>query len=268
MRKYAVFFDADGTIFDMRKGVPSNTADAIKKLVDNGHHAWLCTGRSRAFIPQQLKQLPFTGIICAAGCTIEKNEKILFNKEMSKEIAKISVQILRKYNIIPVLEGADYLYYDTEEYDNSVDSFAESTTNILGEHYLPIKGNENNLQINKICAKIRYNSKLDDACKELERYFDIIHHENGALAGTSIELIPKGHSKASAIETVLKLEQIPHENSVCFGDSNNDIPMFQYAAYKIAMGDASPKIIQLADYVTEDMFHNGIYNGLKHLKLI
>ena len=34
------------------------------------------------------------------------------------------------------------------------------------------------------------------------------------------------------------------------------------------MGNASPKIKELADYVTTDMFHYGIRNGLEHLGLI
>ena len=55
---------------------------------------------------------------------------------------------------------------------------------------------------------------------------------------------------------------------IVFGDSNNDLSMFEYAATKVAMGNASQKIIELADYVTNDMFHYGIRNGLIHLGLI
>ena len=44
--------------------------------------------------------------------------------------------------------------------------------------------------------------------------------------------------------------------------------MFEYAATKVAMGNGSPKIRELADYVTTDMFHYGIQNGLTKLGLI
>ena len=46
MRKKAVFFDADGTICDMKKGTPDSAIEAVRALIDNGHEAWLCTGRS------------------------------------------------------------------------------------------------------------------------------------------------------------------------------------------------------------------------------
>ena len=44
--------------------------------------------------------------------------------------------------------------------------------------------------------------------------------------------------------------------------------MFEYAATKVAMGNGSEKVKALADYITEDMFHDGIRNGLEYLKLI
>ena len=96
IHKKAVFFDADGTICDIEKGTPASAVEAITKLVKNGHQAWLCTGRSRAFVPDYLEQIPFTGMISACGCTIEKDGKRLFNKEMTTEAAWHSVEVLRK----------------------------------------------------------------------------------------------------------------------------------------------------------------------------
>ena len=64
-KKKAVFFDADGTVCDIEKGTPASAVEAIAKLVNNVHEAWLCTGRSRAFVPDYLEQIPFTGMITA-----------------------------------------------------------------------------------------------------------------------------------------------------------------------------------------------------------
>ncbi len=78
MNRKAVFFDADGTLCDMEKGVPQSTKEALKKLRENGHDAWLCTGRSRAFVSRYLEELPFTGMISACGATIEKGWRTSF----------------------------------------------------------------------------------------------------------------------------------------------------------------------------------------------
>ena len=87
--KKAVFFDADGTICDIEKGVPQSAVDAIRTLRENGHEAWLCTGRSRAFVPDYLERIPFTGMISGCGTTIEKDGRRLFNREMPCSVAEL-----------------------------------------------------------------------------------------------------------------------------------------------------------------------------------
>ena len=155
--KKAVFFDADGTICDMEKGVPDSAVESIKKLVANGHQAWLCTGRSRAFVSWYLEQIPFTGIISACGATIEKDGKRLYNNEKTPEIAKLSVEILRKYGLIPVMEGADYMYYDKDEYTTDVNWYTDLITESLGE------SGDRSVEMKTVCTSIRSvrRSKMD-----------------------------------------------------------------------------------------------------------
>lgn len=267
--KKAVFFDADGTLCDMEKGVPDSTKEALKKLRENGHEAWLCTGRSRAFVSWYLEELPFTGMISACGATIEKDGKRLFNKEMTPEVAKMSVEILRKYGLVPVMEGADFMYYDKDEYNTDINWYCDLITESLGSKWRPIRGNEDCMKINKISAKMVKGCDAEAACRELGEYYDIIRHEsNSGIAGTTIELVPKGFNKAVGIAAVCKLFDIPWEDTIIFGDSNNDLAMFKYAAVKVAMGNGSEKIKALADHITQDMFHYGIRNGLEYLGLI
>ena len=167
MRKKAVFFDADGTVCDIKKGVPESALEAIRRLVENGHEAWLCTGRSRAFVPWYLEQIPFTGMISACGATIEKNGQRLFNKEMPEDVAEKSVQILRRYGLVPVMEGADFMYYDMDEYTTEVNWYRDLITEALGEKWRPIHGNESQMHINKISAKMREGCNDGQACREL-----------------------------------------------------------------------------------------------------
>ena len=77
-----------------------------------------------------------------------------------------------------------------------------------------------------------------------------------------LNLFPKGFNKAVGISAVCRLFDIPWEDTIVFGDSNNDLAMFEYAAVKVAMGNGSEKIKALADHITQDMFHYGIRNGL------
>ena len=166
------------------------------------------------------------------------------------------------------MEGADYMYYDKDEYTTEVNWYADLITEALGSKWRPIRGNEHCMHINKISAKMQDGCDADQACRELSPYYDVIRHENNAFVGTTVELVPKGCNKAVGIAAVCRSFGIEWEDTVVFGDSNNDLSMFEYASTKVAMGNGSPKIRELADYVTTDMFHYGIQNGLTKLGLI
>ena len=267
MRKRAVFFDADGTICDMEKGIPESTLQALRELRERGHRAFLCTGRSRAFVTENLEQAGFEGIVAACGAYLEYGGRRLFSQEQTPERSWQSIQILRKCGLVPVMEGPDYMYYDAEEYNETVDWYAPLITRQLGSRLLPIRGHEKDLRANKISTKVRPGSDPDKACSLLADTYDAIRHQEG-MAGGTIELIPKGFSKAVGIASMCKIQGIDWKDTVIFGDSNNDLSMFEYAAVKVAMGNAPQKIRNLADYVTEDMFHGGIRKGLQALGLI
>lgn len=42
-----VFFDVDGTIYEINRGTPDSTREALEKLKAQGHIPILCTGRPR-----------------------------------------------------------------------------------------------------------------------------------------------------------------------------------------------------------------------------
>lgn len=268
MGRKAVFFDGDGTVTDLVKGIPDSAAEAIRACRENGHLTFLCTGRSRAMVDRGLETVGFNGIIAGAGTYLEWNGEVQYNKEITPEEARRAMELLRKKGLVPVLEGKDYMYYDLDEYTNEVDWFAGRLTRMLGERWKPITGNEDCMYVNKISAKAVAGADREGALREMSSAFDAVVHEAKGFAGGTIEFMPKGYSKALGIAVACRLYGIEQEDTVAFGDSNNDLEMFHYARTKVAMGNASPKLRELADYVTTDMFHYGIRDGLKHLGLI
>ena len=168
---------------------------------------------------------------------------------MTPEEARLSVKILQNCGMIPVMEGTHFMYYDKEEYTKDVDWFAELITKQLGERWKPIKGNENAMHIAKISAKIRPGCAEQRAYEELSPYYDYVKHEEG-MAGGTIEFVKKGFSKGFAIALVCGVLGYGKEDTVCFGDSNTDISMFDVTDTCVAMGNASPMIIKRAALVT------------------
>ena len=55
---------------------------------------------------------------------------------------------------------------------------------------------------------------------------------------------------------------------VVFGDGKNDVDMLTHAGFGVAMGNACEEAKAAADYVTDDVDENGIFNALRHFNVI
>lgn len=267
MNSYAVFFDLDGTIYHIKTGMPQDTKDALKELLKKGHQAFLCTGRSYSYLPEEVISLGLTGIVAGCGTYLEYRGKRLYNRIIPADVAEQTVRVLRKYGLVPVMEGPDYMYYDKEEYTEKVNWYSPLMTRQLKNRWRPISGNETCMSINKLSAKTMPGCNLDKACEELSNYYEFIRHR-GSKVGATVEMIPKGESKAKGICRLIEQVGIPWESTIAFGDSNNDQSMFDYVHTKIAMGNGSEEIKEQADYITSAYDQGGIRQGLRYLGLI
>lgn len=78
----------------------------------------------------------------------------------------------------------------------------------------------------------------------------------------------KGCSKGLAISVMSNVLGYEKRDVIAFGDSNNDLPMFQAAGFKVAMGNGSKDLKSQADYVTGALEDGGICQALEYLNLI
>ena len=83
-----------------------------------------------------------------------------------------------------------------------------------------------------------------------------------------IEMVPKGYSKATGIIYLCDKLGINIEDTFAFGDSANDIEMLKCVGCGIAMGNGTDDAKNVADYVTDSLHDDGIYNACKHFGLI
>ena len=51
---------------------------------------------------------------------------------------------------------------------------------------------------------------------------------------------------------------VPVSEAVAFGDDLNDVPMIEAAGDGVAMGNAKPEVLAVADHVTLDCDHAGV----------
>ena len=82
------------------------------------------------------------------------------------------------------------------------------------------------------------------------------------------DITPLGGTKQNGINKFLEYYHIDLSETMAFGDGGNDIQMLQHVHTSIAMGNANDDVKAIADYVTDTVDHDGIYNALKHYDLI
>lgn len=258
--KNAVFFDIDGTLWNEHMQIPQSAITAIQALRKNGNYAFICSGRSRANIcNRELLGIGFDGVVAACGAHIEYNGKLIYEQLMTAEEVETALSIVKKYNLLDIFEGPKYLYVDDEDFHD--DDYVVYLRRELGTAIKCITGTKC-IEANKFSVDLK-GAPVSIVAAEFEKIFDVISHNDWLL-----EIMPKGHSKATGIAKICELLDIPRENTYAFGDSANDLEMLNLVAHGVAMGNGTREAKQAAEYVTTHIMEDGIKNGLMHYGLI
>jgi Cof subfamily protein (haloacid dehalogenase superfamily) len=78
-----------------------------------------------------------------------------------------------------------------------------------------------------------------------------------------LDLAPKGVSKASGLADVAARLGVQAQDVLAIGDGRNDIEMLQWAGRGVAMGQASPDVIEAADEATASVHEDGAARELE-----
>lgn len=262
MSSKAVFLDIDGTIFSHEIGVPQSTKIAIEKLLENGHIPVVCTGRTRISIPNEILELGFDGVIAGCGTYVEYKNEILKNQRVKEQELSNLESLCGKHQVFVIVEGCNCLYYDHRVKDEKYLEMIERWRTITGAQISNINSGIRDINKITVCA-----NAIEEAlafAKEVEHIFYPIHQQ----LYSTVELVPKGCSKATGIQEIMSHLGIQWEDTYAFGDSNNDMDMLEYVNYGIAMGNSSQEVLEKSKYKTTSIQEDGIYRGLKEFGLI
>lgn len=258
--KKAAFFDIDGTILDSRNEIPQSTIDGIHKLREKGDYAFLCTGRSRAYVCNPaLLEIGFDGIISGCGTMVEFHDEVLFYKKLDNLLVRDTVAFLKEHHSAVIMEGRFQLYVDPEDFQG--DAYIAKLRKELGSVLRPLTGSEADWEVSKFSCTTN-GIDLESVKQRLSKDYELLIHDIPVM-----EIVPKGCSKGTGILKVCELLDLPVEQTYAFGDSANDLPMFAAAGHSIAMGNANERVKQKASYVTDRLHDDGIYHALEHFGL-
>ncbi len=257
-----IFLDIDMTIWDEKLRIPDSTIDAIRLARVLGNKVFINTGRSRSnTMYKALDDLGMDGYVAACGCYVEIGGKVHYNKLLTFDQVKLSLEVLKEEHMPVVLEGTQYCFFDPEDFPD--DPFAATLWESLGDRAKRMDMLTPDDPINKFSADITDDTDFDAVTEKLGGFLDTINHN-----GIVVEFVPKGHSKATGMEKVRKYYDVPEDNIYAVGDGMNDMEMITAAAHGIAMGQGNPELLLASDYVTDSIYEDGIYKAFKHFGII
>lgn len=264
MNKKAFFFDIDGTLLsEITREIPESAKRAVRELTDRGHLAFVNTGRSICSIPPEIKQMPFSGFLCGCGTYIFYNYEELFCRHISRERGLEIIRLIQECHADPIMEGTEDCYFPRKQ---SRFSALEMTRHSLARNGLgkEVFVEDKSFIYDKFIFFADEKSDLKRIMENLDQDMEVMSREDIGF----YEVVPKDCSKATSIDFVLRHFNIPMEDAYVFGDSSNDLSMFQSVNHAVAMKAHDPVLDPYAEYVTGTVEEDGIMHALKHYGIL
>ncbi|MDR0924980.1 MAG: Cof-type HAD-IIB family hydrolase [Hungatella sp.] len=259
----ALFFDIDGTLLsEVNRNVPESAKVALDQARKNDHLVFINSGRTYCLIGSIKKLVQVDGYCCGCGTRIVAGDQVLFSAAIPHERGLEIKGIIQEYDLDGVLEGTESCYF--KKGISRLPQVERMKETIEREGNLsPYSWEDDCYDFDKFCVFADEKSDLKGFSRALGLDFEIIDRGSGFY-----ECIPSQYSKATAIELVLKHYGIALEDAYVFGDSTNDLSMFEYAKNCILMGHHSVELEPYATFYTKNVEDDGVAYAMKKLGLV
>lgn len=260
-----IALDLDGTLMGEDRIITPRVRRAIDAVQSQGAVVTLATGRMFSFLVPIAHDLGITaplisyqgGLIQAADSTVP-----LYRATMDAALVREALEWQKRRNARLVLYADDKVFLTERQQP------LEFYQHMLGENLVWVDSLGQALEHHEPVKFIIFvePAEAESIQAELEALF------GGRLGVTrSHELIvecnPLGVSKGDALRRLAEHLHIPRSQVMAIGDQDNDIPMVQWAGIGVAMGNASPGLKAVADWIAPSLEEDGAAVALERFVL-
>ncbi len=258
-------FDIDGTLIPYGKtAISPAVKNAIQQAKEQGLDVLIATGRHFNFIhPSVFTDInPSHLVTINGGCLVSGEGEILQSHPMTSEDVVTLRDLCHEKNIglgFKFKEGivgyAHYAqFYKGYVGDNDYGSFIFENPE------------EEDFHITHGCPLGCFLIGDEPTIEALRPLFP--HLTFGWSYPNGYDVYPTAISKATAIESYLKMKGYQWDEVMTFGDAANDIQMFHKSAIGVAMGNAKDNVKKEADFVSTSVHDDGVVPALKHFNIL
>lgn len=250
----AAFFDVDGTLVSFRThAIPESALSALRALRAAGVRTLLSTGRNGDSTRFLMDTGLFDGEILLSGQLCRLNGEDVFENPIDRGDLDAAIAGAEAGELtLGFLSGNDSFVSGVNEYVITACDYAGMPRPRVAP-----------------AALAREKAIYQIHCYGAPGCEDALLRRARRLTATRwspnfADVFPTGGGKERGLEAVCRALGIGREETIAFGDGENDAGMLEYAGVGVAMGGASDAVKARADYVTADVDADGIARALEH----
>ncbi|WP_047979810.1 Cof-type HAD-IIB family hydrolase [Ornithinibacillus contaminans] len=252
-----LFFDIDGTLLDHNKELPNSTKEAIQQLKAKGHVVAIATGRGPFMYKRLREELGIDTYVSYNGQYVVVKGEVAYKNPLHRPSLEKLTNDALKNNHPVVYMSPTVMRSNVPEHAFITESI--STLKMEMPSHDPLYYQDNDIFQTLLFCEEGEEKQYEEAFPA----FDFVRWHP-----LSVDVLPKGGSKAQGIEQAMQKLQFAKEHQYAFGDGLNDIEMLESVTNSVAMGNAEEIVKSHAKYVTKPVDQDGIYHGLKMLGLL
>jgi Cof subfamily protein (haloacid dehalogenase superfamily) len=255
-----VVSDMDGTLLNSQHEVSTRFLKQFQQLKARGIHFVAASGRQFQSITHKLSSIQDDiSVIAENGALMQHNGNTQVLLQLSSSDVNTCIALLRQVKgCYPVLCGRKAAYIESKD-DAFISEFQNYYSAIQRVSDLTQVKDDNFLKI----AVFHFESTEDYVYPHLD---PILDQFQVIVSGQHwLDISHKEANKAFALKHIQTDLGISSEETLVFGDYNNDIEMLKRAKFSYAMANAHPKVKATASYTTSSNDAFGVENILELL---
>ncbi len=262
-----IALDLDGTVLGMDGTLSDAVVEEVQRVSGLGHEVMVATGRSVADALPILHQLGVTPeyVVCSNGAITMHRDPSTPSGYRRRFVETFDpTDVLQR--IRPYLASGRYAVEDEDgHYLYSGGEFPDG--------FLEAKGTQ--VEFDELLHRDATRVVVISPGHDMEDFLAVVermglHRVTYAIGWTAwLDIAPDGVNKATALERVRQLLDIPRERVIVAGDGRNDIDMFEWArehGRAIAMGQAPQEVLAASSEVTAPVTSDGLAAALRSIE--
>jgi Cof subfamily protein (haloacid dehalogenase superfamily) len=258
----AIVVDLDGTLLNDSHALSDRNRDTIRKAMELGVKVLIATGKTRASAEPIIAALKLeTPGIYVQGTVVYNADGSIRHQQTMDTAAVRRIITYAESNGFDVIayKGNQLLAKHNGSPISYITEWSEPNPTPVG----PLVNIIQSTPLNKLIIVGGTPHSLKALRWQLMQQVGMHVSFTSTAVTSTLEVLPKGGSKAHGVRLALKDLGIPLENVIAMGDAENDIEMLQMVGLGIAVANASEATKKAAKEITASNIEDGVAQAIE-----